>query len=79
VSTLELRNVEVAYGGVAAVRGISLSVEPGEIVIINQDGLRSIKAFGSGGQAFRPHCGKIHGTSCTLNAARVLHLVMTGW
>jgi branched-chain amino acid transport system ATP-binding protein len=32
VSTLELRNVEVAYGGVAAVRGISLSVEPGEIV-----------------------------------------------
>jgi branched-chain amino acid transport system ATP-binding protein len=32
VSTLELRNVEVAYGGVAAVRGISLRVEPGEIV-----------------------------------------------
>jgi branched-chain amino acid transport system ATP-binding protein len=32
VSTLELRDVEVAYGGVAAVRGLSLRVAPGEIV-----------------------------------------------
>ena len=29
---LELADVEVAYGGVAAVRGLSLSVAPGEIV-----------------------------------------------
>ena len=29
---LELRDVEVAYGGVAAVRGLSLAVAPGEIV-----------------------------------------------
>jgi branched-chain amino acid transport system ATP-binding protein len=29
---LELADVEVAYGGVAAVRGLSLTVEPGEIV-----------------------------------------------
>ena len=32
MSTLELRDVDVAYGGVAAVRGLSLSVAPGEIV-----------------------------------------------
>ena len=32
MSTLELRDVEVAYGGVAAVRGLSLRVAPGEIV-----------------------------------------------
>jgi branched-chain amino acid transport system ATP-binding protein len=32
VNILELRDVEVAYGGVAAVRGLSLSVAPGEIV-----------------------------------------------
>ena len=32
MSTLELREVEVAYGGVPAVRGLSLSVAPGEIV-----------------------------------------------
>jgi branched-chain amino acid transport system ATP-binding protein len=32
MSILELRDVEVAYGGVAAVRGLSLSVAPGEIV-----------------------------------------------
>jgi branched-chain amino acid transport system ATP-binding protein len=32
VTTLELRDVEVAYGGVPAVRGLSLSVAPGEIV-----------------------------------------------
>ena len=30
--TLELSSLEVAYGGVAAVRGLSLSVAPGEIV-----------------------------------------------
>ena len=30
--TLEVRELEVAYGGVAAVRGLSLSVSPGEIV-----------------------------------------------
>jgi branched-chain amino acid transport system ATP-binding protein len=30
--TLELRELDVAYGGVAAVRGLSLSVAPGEIV-----------------------------------------------
>lgn len=32
VPTLALRDVEVAYGGVAAVRGLSLTVEAGEIV-----------------------------------------------
>jgi branched-chain amino acid transport system ATP-binding protein len=32
VSVLELERVELAYGGVAAVRGISLNVGPGEIV-----------------------------------------------
>jgi branched-chain amino acid transport system ATP-binding protein len=31
-AVLELSDVEVAYGGVAAVRGLSLSVAPGEIV-----------------------------------------------
>ena len=31
-AVLELADVEVAYGGVAAVRGLSLSVAPGEIV-----------------------------------------------
>jgi len=30
--TLDVRELEVAYGGVAAVRGLSLSVGPGEIV-----------------------------------------------
>lgn len=30
--TLELRDLDVAYGGVPAVRGLSLSVSPGEIV-----------------------------------------------
>jgi len=32
VSTLELRGLEVAYGGVPAVSGLSLTVGPGEIV-----------------------------------------------
>jgi branched-chain amino acid transport system ATP-binding protein len=32
VTALELRDVEVAYGGVPAVRGLSLTVAPGEIV-----------------------------------------------
>ncbi len=32
MSALELRGVEVAYGGVPAVRGLSLTVAPGEIV-----------------------------------------------
>ena len=32
MTALELRNVEVAYGGVPAVRDLSLAVEPGEIV-----------------------------------------------
>jgi len=32
VSTLELRDVEVAYGGVPAVRGLSITVSAGEIV-----------------------------------------------
>jgi branched-chain amino acid transport system ATP-binding protein len=32
VSTLSIRDLEVAYGGVSAVRGLSLDVEPGEIV-----------------------------------------------
>ena len=32
MSTLELKGLEVAYGGVPAVRGLSLSVAPGEIV-----------------------------------------------
>ena len=32
MSDLELVDLEVAYGGVAAVRGLSLTVEPGEIV-----------------------------------------------
>jgi branched-chain amino acid transport system ATP-binding protein len=32
VSSLELRDLEVAYGGVPAVQGLSLTVAPGEIV-----------------------------------------------
>jgi branched-chain amino acid transport system ATP-binding protein len=32
VSALDVRDLEVAYGGVPAVRGLSLRVEPGEIV-----------------------------------------------
>jgi len=32
VSSLVVRGLEVAYGGVAAVRGVSFTVEPGEIV-----------------------------------------------
>jgi branched-chain amino acid transport system ATP-binding protein len=32
MSSLELRGLEVAYGGVPAVRGLSLTVAPGEIV-----------------------------------------------
>ena len=32
MTALELRDVEVAYGGVPAVRDLSLTVEPGEIV-----------------------------------------------
>ncbi|MCI0633089.1 MAG: ATP-binding cassette domain-containing protein, partial [Actinobacteria bacterium] len=32
MTTLEVRELEVAYGGVAAVRELSLSVAPGEIV-----------------------------------------------
>jgi branched-chain amino acid transport system ATP-binding protein len=32
MSTLELRDLEVAYGGVPAVHGLSLTVAPGEIV-----------------------------------------------
>jgi len=32
MSVLEIRDLEVAYGGVAAVRGLSLSVAPGEVV-----------------------------------------------
>jgi len=32
VSSLKLRDLEVAYGGVPALRGLSLSVAPGEIV-----------------------------------------------
>ncbi len=32
MSALEVRELEVAYGGVLAVRGLSLTVEPGEIV-----------------------------------------------
>jgi branched-chain amino acid transport system ATP-binding protein len=32
VTSLSVRGLEVAYGGVAAVRGLSLEVEPGEIV-----------------------------------------------
>jgi branched-chain amino acid transport system ATP-binding protein len=32
MSVLELRDVDVAYGGVTAVRGLSLTVEPGAIV-----------------------------------------------
>jgi branched-chain amino acid transport system ATP-binding protein len=32
MTSLALRDLEVAYGGVAAVRGLSLSVAPGEIV-----------------------------------------------
>ena len=32
MTALELRDVEVAYGGVPAVRGLSLTVAPGEIV-----------------------------------------------
>src|SRR4029450_5290384 len=41
MSALELRDVEVAYGGVAAVRGLSLTVAPGEIVgLIGPNGAR---------------------------------------
>ncbi len=32
MSALEIRELDVAYGGVVAVRGLSLAVEPGEIV-----------------------------------------------
>jgi branched-chain amino acid transport system ATP-binding protein len=32
VTTLQIRDLEVAYGGVPAVRGLSFDVEPGEIV-----------------------------------------------
>jgi branched-chain amino acid transport system ATP-binding protein len=32
VTALDIRDLEVAYGGVAAVRGLSLSVAPGEII-----------------------------------------------
>jgi branched-chain amino acid transport system ATP-binding protein len=32
VTTLQIRDLEIAYGGVPAVRGLSFDVEPGEIV-----------------------------------------------
>jgi branched-chain amino acid transport system ATP-binding protein len=66
VSTLELRDVEVAYGGVPAVRGLSLSVAPGEIVgLIGPNGAGKSTTLHAIMGLLPLHMGEVrlHGTS----------------
>ncbi|MGH2830872.1 MAG: ABC transporter ATP-binding protein [Actinomycetota bacterium] len=60
MALLELRNVHVAYGNIEAVRGISLTVDPGEIVtLIGGNGAGKTTTLKTISGVRRPHPGEI--------------------
>jgi branched-chain amino acid transport system ATP-binding protein len=60
-SALELRDLKVAYGGIAAVKGVSLTVQRGEIVtLIGANGAGKSSVLKSIVQLVPPAAGSVH-------------------
>ncbi|OZI74481.1 ABC transporter ATP-binding protein [Bordetella genomosp. 12] len=76
---LELRGLEVAYGGIRAVRGIDLRVDTGELVcLIGANGAGKSTTLRAICGLVPPAAGEIHYDGQPINGARSFELVRRG-
>ncbi|MDR1872088.1 MAG: ABC transporter ATP-binding protein [Deltaproteobacteria bacterium] len=76
---LELKNLVVAYGGVEAIHGLSLSVAPGEIVtILGANGAGKSTTLMAISGLVRPKAGEIHFKGQRIDVLRSHEVVQLG-
>lgn len=76
---LSVQKLEVAYGGIKAVRGIDLEISRGEVVaLIGANGAGKSSTLKALSGLLRPHAGRIHYDGAEITGKPAYHLVRRG-